>query len=120
MKNGRIDVAASDAILDRMEQGFEEGCDPKNYNEAVFMKETFLAKLRRLEFLQKASELIEQATVKNTLTNIFAQHKDGLLTIPERLSAPLAIETDPAKVRQLLSTEILGHLNGLADALEGK
>lgn len=120
LKNGRIDVAASDRILDEMERGFEDGREPKNINEAQFLKELYLAKLRRLEFFQKASELIEEATVKSALSDIFRQHKDGLLTIPERLAAPLALETDPAKVRGLLSTEILGHLNGLADSLEGK
>lgn len=120
LKNGRIDVAASDAVLDRMEQSFEDGHEPANFNEAIFMKELYLAKLRRLEFHLKAGELLELVTVKSTLTDIFAQHKDGLLTIPERLSAPLAVETDAAKIRALLITEITGHLNGLADSLEGK
>jgi len=120
MRAGRIDVAASDAVLDRLEQGLEDGRDPKNFNEAQFMKELYLAKIRRLEYMEKAGELIAMAAVKNKLQEIFSQHRDGLLTIPERLSAPLALETDPAKAHALLSQEILGHLNGLADRLEGK
>jgi hypothetical protein len=120
LKSGRVDVQASDAILDRLEMKFDEGADPKNHTEALFMKEMYLAKLRRLEFLQKSGELIELEAVKSTLADIFRQHRDALLTIPERMSASLAFETDPGKVHTLISAEIRTHLEGLADALENK
>jgi len=114
----RIDVAASDAILNHVEEGWEQGCDPKNFNEAQFMKETYLAKLRRLEFLQKQGELIELSAVRKSLADIMRQHRDGLLAIPVRLAAPLAVEMDQSKTHAILQAEITEHLNGLADALE--
>ena len=120
MKSGRIDVAASDAILDRIEQRFTDGQEPKNISEAQFMKETFLAKLRRQEYLQKSGELIERDIVRSTLTDIFNQHRDGLLIIPDRTAPSLALETDAARIRNLLLTEITGHLNALANKLKGK
>ena len=120
MKGSCVDVAGSDAILDAMEQHVEDGQDPKNTNEALFLKEKYLAKIRRLEYREKSGQFVKETVVKSALTDIFSQHRDGLLTIPERLSAQLALETDQVKVREMLSAEIRGHLDGLADRLEGK
>jgi hypothetical protein len=116
LPGGRIDPDKADEwrrknLNDRTDESF---------SEARRRKESALASLRELELRKVNGELVELQTVKTTLADIFRQHRDALLNIAERMSAPLAFETDPGKVHGLISTEIREHLNELADALENK
>jgi hypothetical protein len=116
--NGRVDVEASDAALDGLEQGPPQGQDPQNLAEAQFLRETFTAKLKRQEYHQKEKKLVDRADNDRKLFAIFRQLRDGLLLIPTRNAGPLAIETDPGKIHSLLTAEIKELLDATADQIE--
>lgn len=89
-------------------------------NDARQRKEIALAALREIELLKAQNEVVEIKIIKNNLFEIFRQFRDSLLTIPERLSAPLALEGDQRNIHRLLLSEITERLDEFATAIESK
>jgi phage terminase Nu1 subunit (DNA packaging protein) len=147
MRGGKIDVVATDQVLDdkplpeieepppirtppprapdavRMEQMPARGGNDRDqkttYAEARTIRTVFQAKLARLEFETKQGKLIEAEGVRLRISEHVRALRDGLLGLPDRLASTLAAETDQRKVHVLLRTEITRELEALAHALGG-
>ena len=72
------------------------------------------AKLLEIKAKVEAGKYIDADTVKTAAFNKARVVRDGLLNIPDRLSAVLAAETDPARVHELLAAEIRTALEELS------
>lgn len=73
------------------------------------------SELARIDFEKKEGTLIESADVQKAIFDSYRKVRDSLLTMPERLFSVLAGEDDPAKIFQLLETEIRRALEELSD-----
>ena len=147
MRAGKIDVAATDQVLDdkplpeieepppirtappapRMvppppasNESLGGGAPQRtSYAEARTIRTVFQAKLARLDFEVKEGKLIDAAAVRMRISEHVRTLRDGLLGLPDRLASSLAAETDQRKVHVMLKTEITRELEALAHALGG-
>ena len=74
------------------------------------------AKLLEIKARVEAGKYVDADEVKVAAFNRARVVRDGLLNIPERLSAVLAAESDATRVHTLLYTEIRAALEELGDA----
>lgn len=86
------------------------------YTKARAIREQYEARLAKIRYEQQTGKLINRDEVQVAAFNKFRTFRDGMLNIPDRVAAMLAAEADPAKVHQILSTEIRKALNEFADA----
>jgi hypothetical protein len=84
-------------------------------NESKAKKEKYLAEIARLEYEAKSGTLVEVSKVKEAAFKLARTVRDGLLNIPDRVSAELAHETDAAKLHARLTAEIRLVLEALAE-----
>lgn len=139
MRNGKVDVQASDTVLDDKPVDDVDTSSPAppppvaarvdrpadaplaqsgaSFGQARTIEMVFRAKLRRLEFETKQGKLIEAEVYRKTAANAFRAFRDGLLGLPDRLATVLAAESDPKKVHVTLKTEISRELEAAADAI---
>lgn len=80
-------------------------------------RETHEANIAEMKERQKAGELVELQAVEKASADIFAQARNALERIPDKLAERLAAESDPFACRELLTTEIEQTLTDLATAL---
>mgnify|MGYP001039313779 CR=1 FL=1 len=97
----------------RAELGATGGLD---YARARAVRENYLARLAKLEYEERLGKLLSRDEVTVAAFNRFRTFRDGVLNIPDRVSALLAAETDPAKVHEVLRTEIRKALLEFADS----
>jgi hypothetical protein len=83
------------------------------YMSARARRELYVAKLKKLEFQKREGALVEKAEIDKDAFETARAVRDALMTIPDRISAQLAAESDPHKVRLLLEGEILKALRAL-------
>ena len=88
-----------------------------NYLVARGVREGFLARLAKIQYEEKLGKLINRDEVQVERFNTNRIIRDGVLNIPDRVSAQLAAETDEKKVYEILTTEIRNALHGIADSL---
>ncbi len=132
MRNGKVDVANSDAVLDDRPVDVElgdavqatqvrstpvepTGQQPTNFAQAKLAEMVYRAKLRRLDYETRSGKLIPADDVKAKWFVIARQIRDRLLAIPSKLSPQLAALTEAREVRELLDTEITAILRALQD-----
>lgn len=96
----------------RAELGATGGLD---YARARAVRENYLARLAKLEYEERLGKLLSRDEVTVAAFNRFRTFRDGMLNIPDRVAAVLAAETDPAKVHEVLRTEIRKALLEFAD-----
>ena len=77
------------------------------------------AKLLEIKARVETGRYVDADDVKATAFNKARVVRDGLLNIPDRLSAVLAAESDPAKVHELLAAEIRNALEDLSGNKRG-
>ena len=77
------------------------------------------AKLLEIKAKVETGRYVDADDVKATAFNKARVVRDGLLNIPDRLSAVLAAESDPAKVHELLAAEIRNALEDLSGNKRG-
>jgi hypothetical protein len=65
-----------------------------------------MARLAKLEYERQAGKLLRADQVQNALAIIMRDARDRLLALPDRLAEAVAVETNPAEVRHLLSREV--------------
>lgn len=92
---------------------------PKGNAAATFaqsraVKEAYLARLAKLEFEEKSGLLVNADAVKNEAFKLARIVRDGILNIPDRLSAELAAESDTFTVHKRLTDELRKALEALA------
>lgn len=80
-------------------------------------KEYYQGKLSKLDFQRKSGELISIDEVKKNIFEASKIIRDGLLSIPARLSSQLAFESDPHRCRTMLESEINRQLSTLSELL---
>ena len=98
------------------EQG---GFGPSQYTKARAVREHYEARLAKIRYEQQIGRLVNRDEVQVAAFNKFRTFRDQVLNIPDRVAAVLAAENDPAKVHEILSTEIRKALNDFADAHGG-
>lgn len=86
-----------------------------SYAASRAKKEAYQAELARLEVQTRLGKLVDADEVKREAFNIARRVRDGLLNIPDRISAELAGEGDAFKVHQMLTDEIRKTLTELAE-----
>jgi hypothetical protein len=112
----RIDPVKADKWR---EENIQSPAD-ETFADARRRKESALASLRELELKKAGGGLVDRAKNDKALFGIFRQLRDGLLLIPTRTAATLAIETDHNKIHTLLTKEIRELLHATADQIEGR
>ena len=122
MRNGKVDVAATDAVLDDRPVAIEPSessrsgptyaatekaapQQPTSYAQAKLADMVFRAKLRRLEFETKQGKLVEAEIVKQRWAAILVVLKERVLAIPDKLVPELTALTDEHQVRDTLKRE---------------
>jgi len=118
MRGGKVDVAASDAVLDdRPDETAaavpspDAGQPATSYAQAKLADMVFRAKLRRLEFETRQGKLIEAETVKTRWASILVEIKERILAMPDRLAPEVTALTDERQVREALKREMYALLN---------
>jgi len=120
MRNGKVDVLASDAVLDdRPERLSEAATGPPldtaqpttTYAQAKLADMVFRAKLRRLEFETRQGKLVEAEAVKNRWASILVELKERILAVPDKLAPEVTALTDERQVREVLKREMHALLN---------
>ena len=138
MRGGKIDVRATDTVLDdkpvdeahelpavapappsRSASDSLPQAGGASFGQARTIEMVFRAKLRRLEFETKQARLIEAEAVRRTVAEAVRAIRDGILGLPDRLATVLAAESDPKKVHVVLKAELTRELEGLAHAISG-
>jgi|SRR5271157_3075725 len=142
MHGGKIDVRASDIVLDdkpvddmepppaqsptltvvppsRPAADSLPQAGGASFGQARTIEMVFRAKLRRLEFETKQGRLIEAEAVRKTIASAVRSLRDGILGLPDRLATVLAAESDAKKVHVTLKTELSRELEALANAIAG-
>lgn len=135
IKEGKIEVG-DDGLIEPIEaeRQWVENSDPArspvvrthqaestrtmSFNDARAAKETYLAKLRELEFKQKSGDLVSTRSVQESWFAILRLTRSRMLNIPDRIADMLATEVDPAVVHTTLMAEINQALTTLADEVE--
>jgi len=92
------------------------GAGGLDYFRARAIRESYLARLAKIEFEEKTAKLISRDEVQVAAFTKARTVRDNLLNIPDRLAATLASESDADKVHQILTGEIRKALDELAGA----
>jgi len=95
------------------------GLNATAYLKARAIREQYQARLAKIEYEEKIGKLVNRDEVQVAAYNKYRTFRDQCLNIPDRLAAMLAAETDPAKVHEILSTEIRKALLEFADGSNG-
>jgi hypothetical protein len=85
------------------------------WNEARALKETYLARLRRLEYRIKSGEFVSATETAATWGELARRTREGCMSLADRLADQIAAEDDPFRVHRLLSSELRKVLEALAD-----
>ena len=124
MRGGKVDVTASDAVLDDRPEKVSEaatsapveaGAQATTYAQAKLADMLFGARLRKLEYETKSAKLIPTDEVKAVWFKQARQIRDKLLAMSAKLAPQLAAVSELRAVRELLDSEIEGILKGLQD-----
>lgn len=76
------------------------------YIQSRAIRELYVARLRKMEYEEKANRLVPLDKVTVRWFNLARQLRDQLLSVPNRIDAILAAESDRFKTNQLLTEEI--------------
>ena len=89
-----------------------------DYNKSRTVRETYNAKLAKLEYDEKVGTVVNAHEVKSAAYQTAATLKGALLNIPSRVSAIIAAETDQHKISIILTEEIERALEELNRSLK--
>lgn len=121
MVGNKVHISGSDAFLDRDRDNrggnqFGDADISRSDYLAIKSREThWSAEQKRLKAEQNAGKLVEADGVEREAFNQARLLRDAFLNIPDRVSASLAVETDPIVIHQILMTEIRNVCNQLAE-----
>lgn len=89
--------------------------DPHGYYEARAQRERFQAKQAELDYLKAIGDLVSREDMKKVAARRYRAIRDQLLNIPDRISAQLAAERDPARIHAAITSELKRVLHELSD-----
>lgn len=81
-----------------------------SYHVAKTLREAAEARIAQLRLAELRGELVRAQDINVELARIFATFRESMQQIPNRMAAILAVETDQARVHDLLDAEITGAL----------
>lgn len=87
-------------------------------NQILMYKNKVEALSKEVDLQKKRNELIDKQEVLQEVNMIASNLKESLLTIPNRVSPLLAIESDEKKIFNLLNKEIRQTLDNVIKSLE--
>lgn len=87
---------------------------PPNYQQARAIRETYSAKMAKLEYEARIRTLLPASEVKEILATVARGVRDKMESIPRRMAPFLVVETDVRKAEYLLREEIRKALAELA------
>lgn len=90
----------------------------KTIAEARLQRETYLALQAKLDYEKDSGLYISVEDVKREFEDIAVKVQMGVLSVPPRVSAIIAAETDEFKVQSLLMSELKLALRTIADGLK--
>ena len=76
------------------------------YLQAKTAREVYEAKNAQLEYEERCGKLIRVDAIRSALAGMIASTRDSLLQIPARVAPVLAVETDAARVHDMIQSEI--------------
>jgi hypothetical protein len=89
---------------DPVSDGYFSGAP--NYAVARAARELCEAELRKLDLEERKGNLLSRRAVEIETFKLFRVLRDTILNIPSRISAQLAVESDPRNVEEVLETEL--------------
>ena len=135
LKSGRISTSLTPKGLKRIDwkkcdadwlANTDQGKDPTkddpkkqedikgpSFAQSRALKEAYLARIKKLEYEEKDSLLVKRDVMLKALQTIAFSIKEQLRTIPQKVSATFAAETDPRIIEITLMKEIDQTLEGL-------
>lgn len=84
------------------------------YRQAQTQERAYNAKLAELEYRKAVGELVRADDVKSAFAKKMALLRDSLLSIPARVSAVVAAESDASKCHEILTSELTASLESIA------
>ncbi len=87
-----------------------------NYQISRAIRETYNAKLARLEYEEKNGKLLNAEDVANDAFALASRVRDRILAVPSRVSSMLASETDSKVIERLLTQELRNALEEIAQS----
>ncbi len=127
MRGGKVDVAASDAVLDDRPEPVSErvaaapvevASGATTYAQAKTADMVFRAKLRKLEHDVRVGKLVEAERVKERWASILVGLKERILAVPDKLAPELTALTAERQVREVLKREMHALLQVLREGLQ--
>lgn len=91
--------------------------DDANYNQVLIYKLRIEAKTKELELRKKQGEVLEKDSVITAINKIGSKLKEGLISLPNRISPMLSIEQDERVINDLLNKEIRKTLDSIIQEL---
>jgi hypothetical protein len=85
------------------------------YAQAKAYRESFEARKKELDFNLKKGTLIEREEVEKAAFEAARITRESIMNVPDRISADLAAETDPGRVRSMLHDALAQALASLTD-----
>jgi hypothetical protein len=122
MRGGKVDFAASDAVLDDRPEPVSERVvsapaevtpSGATFAQAKTADMVFKAKLRKMEYDQRMGKLVEAEVVKQRWSAIYRLMVDRILAWPNRLAPEVAALTDERQVREAILREARALVNDL-------
>jgi len=122
MRGGKVDAAASDAVLDDRPEPVSErvAAAPADstptgttFAQAKTADMVFKAKLRKIEYDVRIGKLVEAELVKQRWSAIYRLIVDRILAWPNRLAPEVAALTDERQVREVILREARALVNEL-------
>ncbi len=123
MRGGKVDAAASDAVLDDRPEPVSErvvmapaeaaSTGATTFAQAKTADMVFKAKLRKMEYDVRIGKLVEAELVKQRWSAIYRLIVDRILAWPNRLAPEVAALTDERQVREVILREARALVNEL-------
>ncbi len=127
LRGGKVDVAASDAVLDDRPEPVSERVAAAQaevapagttFAQAKTADMVFKAKLRKMEFDLRTGKLVEAEIVKQRWSTILRLIVDRILAWPNRLAPEVAALTEERQVREAILREARVLINDLRSEVQ--
>lgn len=119
-EKARTDLPPVSGTLDDDEKGNGHVTDVITYGESRATKELYAARIAKLDFLKRASKLVEIAAVVKAWRDIAISVQKSVLSVPDRVAPLLVGEQDLVVIRNRMRQELLHALKHLSFAIAGE
>ena len=87
-----------------------------SYADSRAARESYLARLAKLEFEERSSKLVDADEVRAQVFALGRRMRDAVLALPDRVAPLIVGQSDPAVIHRILTEEIQSCLSELAVA----